>query len=163
MKLFSKNSGQWENQIIGQEAEEFTLSSTQGKDINLSDFKGQPVILAFYPKAYTSVCSSQLALYNEILDMFQDHNAVLLGISIDDLETQQDFADSLALRYPLLADSSPLGEVARAYRVFDEKMSLSQRALFVIDKDGVIQWSYISPPGVNPGADGILNALEKLS
>ena len=162
MKSLFKKEDQSNHLGPGQQAVDFALPGTQGSEIKLSQLRGQPVILAFYPKAYTSVCSSQLALYNEVLDMFEEHDAILLGISVDDLETQQDFADSLKLSYPLLSDSSPAGEVSKSYRVYDEKMGLSQRALFVIDKNGTIQWNYISPPGVNPGADGILNALEKL-
>ena len=163
MKLFSKKKDQPDNLRPGQPAEDFTLLGTQSGEIKLSDLRGQPVILAFYPKDNTSVCSSQLALYNEILDMFQEHNAVLLGISVDDLDTHHAFADSLKLTFPLLSDSDPRGEVAKLFGVYDHKHELSQRALFVIDKEGVIQWSYISPPGINPGADGILNALENLA
>jgi peroxiredoxin len=163
MKLFSKKAAQPVALKPGQQAHDFRLAGTQNGEIQLSDLQGQPVILAFYPKDNTAVCSSQLALYNEILDMFDEHGAILLGISVDDLETHQAFSESLKLKFPLLSDAQPRGEVARLYGVYDQKHNLSQRALFVIDKMGIIQWRHISPPGINPGADGILNALEDLS
>jgi peroxiredoxin len=147
----------------GQLAYDFRLPSTQSELVQLSDLQGQPVILAFYPKAFTSVCSSQLALYNEVLDMFQEYDAILLGISVDDPETHQKYADSLKLDFPLLSDSNPKGEVAKMYGVFDRKHNLCKRALFVIDKEGIIQWNHVSPPGISPGADGILKALAGLS
>jgi peroxiredoxin len=147
----------------GQQAHDFTLPSTQAGEIKLSNLIGRPVILAFYPKDGTSVCSSQLALYNEVLDMFQEYDATLLGISVDDLDTHLKYSNSLNLDFPLLSDADPKGEVAMMYGVYDEKHKMSKRALFVIDKDGIIRWSYISPPNINPGADGILRALEKLS
>jgi peroxiredoxin len=163
MKIFSKKGKQPVDVLLGQQAYDFSLPDTQSGEIKLSDLRGQPVILAFYPKDNTAVCSSQLALYNEVLDMFKEYDAILLGISIDDLDTHRVFADSLKLDFPLLSDAEPRGEVAQMYGVYDQKHEISKRALFVIDKDGIIQWSYISPPEVNPGADGILNALENLS
>ena len=99
----------------GQQALDFKLPSTHARDIKLSELRGQPVIIAFYPKDNTAVCSSQMALYNEVLDMFQEYDAVLLGISVDDLKTHQDFSESLKLNFPLLSDADPRGEVARIY------------------------------------------------
>jgi len=136
-----------------------TINATQ----KLSELRGQPVILAFYPGDFTPVCTSQLALYNEVLDMFEEFNAQLLGISTDDLEKHHAFAKAQKLRFPLLADSDPIGEVSRIYAAFDEKTVESKRALYVIDKNGLLQWTYLSPIGINPGANGILDALEKLA
>ena len=147
----------------GQPAPDFTLPSTQSSNIKLSELRGQPIILAFYPGDFTPVCTSQLSLYNEVLDMFEEHQAKLLGISVDDIDKHQDFVKARGLNFPLLADSEPKGDVASRYGVYDEKRKVCKRALFVIDKEDVIQWSYVAPPGINPGADGILNALEGLS
>ena len=144
-------------------APDFSLPATLEGALSLSELRGRPVVLAFYPADFTPVCSSQLALYNEILDMFADFDAALLGISTDDINTHQDFATAQDLRFPLLADSDPQGQTARAYGAYDEANQACERALFVIDKDGFIQWSYVSPKGVNPGADGILKALEGLA
>lgn len=147
----------------GREAPNFNLPSTVDDTIRLSDLAGRPVILAFYPGDFTRVCGSQLSLYNEVLFMFEEYNAQLLGISVDDLESHHAYTAELKLAFPLLADSDPLGAVARRYGAFDEERQTCERALFVIDRDGVIAWSYLSPRGVNPGADGILRALEGLA
>jgi peroxiredoxin len=146
----------------GTEAPGFELASTPDQTVELADFRGQPVILAFYPEDWSPVCSDQLALYQELLPEFQKFNAELLGISVDGIWCHLAFAKDRNLRFPLLADFEPKGEVARAYQAYRAKDGTSERALFVIDADGVVRWSYVSPVGINPGADGILRALESL-
>jgi peroxiredoxin len=146
----------------GTEAPDFELSSTPDQTVSLADFRGRPVILAFYPEDWSPVCSDQLALYQELLPEFQKFNAELLGISVDGIWSHLAFAKDRNLRFPLLADFEPKGEVARTYRVYRAKDGTSERALFVIDADGIVRWSYVSPVGINPGADGILRALESL-
>jgi len=146
----------------GARAPEFTLKSTPDQAVSLSDFRGQPVILAFYPADWSPVCGDQMALYNEILPEFRQHQAELLGISVDGAWSHSAFAIARKLHFPLLADFEPKGAVARAYGVYRESDGFSERALFVIDANGVIRWSYVSPVGVNPGAEGILVALEAL-
>jgi len=146
----------------GTRAPEFTLKTTPDQAVSLSDFRGQPVILAFYPADWSLVCSDQMGLYNEILPEFRRHQAVLLGISVDGAWCHVAFTTQRKLHFPLLADFEPKGAVARAYGVYRPSDGYSERALFVIDGDGVIRWSYVSPVGVNPGADGILAALEAL-
>ena len=143
-------------------APDFTLPSTIDNSIRLSDLKGKPVILAFYPGDFTPVCGDQLTLYNELLSLFAEFDAQVLGISVDGLESHAAFSADRNLDFPLLADADPLGEVARQYGVFDEESQTCERALFVIDRTGHIAWSYLAPREVNPGADGILNALETL-
>jgi peroxiredoxin len=147
----------------GEPAPDFTLPSGPDKMMSLSDFRGQPVILVFYPADWSPVCGDQVVLYNEILPIFEEYNAQLLGISVDGVWCHAAFAKDRNLRFPLLADFEPKGAVARAYGVYREDGGLSERALFVIDADGVIRWSYVSPMNVNPGANGILAALETLS
>jgi peroxiredoxin len=146
----------------GTPAPDFTLDSNTGQKISLSDFRGQPVILAFYPADNSPVCSSQLALYNEVLPLFKEHNAALLAVSTDSPTSHQTFAQNLSLSFPLLADNDPAGAVAQAFGVYDETNQICERALFVIDDTGKIHWSSVSPKGVNPGANGILDALESL-
>ncbi len=146
----------------GSEAPGFSLAASNGETLNLSEYLGRPVVLIFYPADESSVCSNQLALYNEALHLFEEHGAQLLGISVDDVASHQSFAESLNLQFPLLADDDPAGAVANRYGVFNKRDGLSERALFVIDSEGIIQWSYISPRKVNPGAHGILEALESL-
>ena len=146
----------------GTEAPDFQLSVTPDRKITLSELRGRPVILAFYPADWSPVCGDQMALYNEILPEFQKHNAELLGISVDGAWCHVAYAKDKNLQFPLLADFEPKGAVSKAYGAFFEPAGFSARALFVIDKDGIIRWSYLSPISVNPGADGILEALEAL-
>ena len=146
----------------GSRAPEFTLKTTPDQSVSLAEFRGQPVILAFYPADWSLVCSDQMALYNEVLPEFRRHQAEILGISVDGAWCHAAFATDRKLHFPLLADFEPKGAVARAYGVYRGADGFSERALFVIDADGVIRWSHVSPVGVNPGADGILAALEAL-
>ena len=147
----------------GVAAPDFQLNSTPDQKVKLSDFRGNPVILAFYPADWSPVCGDQMSLYNEILSEFRHHGAQLLGISVDGVWCHRAFADARKLHFPLLADFEPKGDVARAFGVYRTGEGFCERALFVLDGDGVVRWSYVSPVGVNPGADGILEALEKLS
>jgi peroxiredoxin len=147
----------------GTAAPEFELHSTPDQSVRLSDFRGRPTVLAFYPADWSPVCTDQMALYNEILPEFEQFQAQLFGISVDHAWCHTAFAQSRNLHFPLLADFHPKAEVAQAYGVYDDGIGMAERALFVLDGDGTIAWSYVSPIGVNPGADGILNALESLS
>jgi len=146
----------------GTVAPDFALPSTPDQLVSLAEFRGQPVILAFYPEDWSPVCSDQLALYQELLPEFQRFDARLVGISVDGVWSHLAFAKDRNLHFPLLADFEPKGEVSRAYRVYRSRDGTSERALYVIDTDGVVHWSYVSPVGINPGADGILRALEEL-
>ena len=120
------------------------------------------MVLVFYPEDWSPVCSDQLALYQELLPEFQRLNAELVGISVDGIWSHLAFAKDRNLHFPLLADFEPKGEVARRYQVYRSSDGTSERALYVIDADGIVHWSYVSPVGINPGADGILRALEEL-
>lgn len=140
----------------------FELYSTPDQKLTLNDFKGKRLVLAFYPADWSPVCSDQMALYNEILSIFHRYNAEILGISVDSKWCHLAFAKARKIHFPLLADFEPKGEVSKKYGVYNETNGQSQRALFVIDEEGTIQWSYLSPEGINPGADGILDALEEM-
>lgn len=146
----------------GMVAPDFALRSTPDQTVRLSEFRGRPVVLAFYPADWSPVCGDQMALYNEMLAEFQDLGAELIGISVDGVWCHAAFSHDRKFHFPLLADFEPKGEVARSYGVYRASDGTSERALFVIDAEGVIRWSYVSPVGVNPGASGILAALEKL-
>jgi peroxiredoxin len=146
----------------GSKAPEFTLPATPDQRVSLADFRGRLVILAFYPEDWSPVCSDQLALYQELLPEFQRFDAELIGISVDGIWCHLAFAKDRNLHFPLLSDFEPKGEISRAYNAYRASDGTSERALFVIDANGDIHWSYISPVGINPGADGILRALEEL-
>jgi len=147
----------------GTDAPDFELPSTPDQLLALSELRGQPVILAFYPEDWSPVCSDQLALYQELLPEFRRFDAELVGISVDGIWSHVAFAKDRNLHFPLLADFEPKGEVARTYGVYRASEGTSERALYVIDGDGIVRWSYVSPVGVNPGADGILRALDGLA
>jgi peroxiredoxin len=146
----------------GTPAPDFALPNQAGDPVSLRGLRGRPVVLVFYPADWSPVCGDQLSLYNEVLPLFEKHNAQVLGISVDGRWSHQAFTESRNLRFPLLADFEPKGAVTQLYGVYDAENGLARRALFVLDADGVIRWSYVSPGNVNPGADGILNALEAL-
>ncbi|KIO51808.1 redoxin domain-containing protein [Flavobacterium hibernum] len=143
-------------------APDFTLFATPDQKITLSEFKGKNVILAFYPADWSPVCSDQMALYNEMLKYFKKYDAEIFGISVDSKWCHMAFSQSRNLHFPLLSDFEAKGETSKKYGVYNTEEGECNRALFVIDKNGIIQWSYLSPMAVNPGADGILEALEKL-
>jgi peroxiredoxin len=148
----------------GTHAPDITLRSTPDqKSISLRNFRGMPVIIAFYPADFSPVCGDEMTLFNQILPEFSRHHAQLLGISVDNIWSHLAFASDRKLKFPLLSDFEPKGEISKRYGAYREKEGVSERALFVIDGNGIIRWSYVSPVGVNPGANGILAALDSLS
>ncbi len=143
-------------------APDFSLKSAPDRTVSLSDLRGRPVVLAFYVADFSPVCREQMALYNELLGEFERHDAQLFGVSVDGCWSHLAFAKDRRLRFPLLSDFEPRGEVARRYGVFRSAEGVAERALFVVDRRGTIAWSWLSPIGVCPGVDGILDALEGL-
>jgi len=144
----------------GSRAPDFSLSTTPDQTVSLRDFRGRNLVLTFYPADWSPVCTDQLAVYNELLPEFRRLGAEVLGISVDGVWCHLAFARDRKLRFALLSDFEPKGEMARAYGVYRYGEGVSERALFVIDGEGIIRWSYVSPIGINPGAEGILDALE---
>jgi peroxiredoxin len=147
---------------VGQNGPDFALRTTPDQRVRLSSFLGRPVVLVFYPADWSPVCGDQLALYNELHDEWKKHNAQLLGISVDNTWCHIAYARDRRLRFPLLSDFEPKGDVAKHYGAYDYEQGVAARALFVLGRNGVIAWSYVAPIGINPGADGILEALEHL-
>jgi peroxiredoxin len=146
----------------GTPAPDFELMDAKGEKTALRDHRGQPVVLVFYPADFSPVCGDQLVLYNEVLPLFEGYHAQILAISVDGKWCHRAFAENRNLRFPLLSDFEPKGAVAQLYGVYDVEKGVAQRALFVLDAAGIVRWSYVSPSNVNPGADGILKALEAL-
>ena len=143
-------------------APDFTLRTTPNQSISLNQYHGNPVILVFYPADFSPVCGDEMTLFNELLPEFQRLNAEVMGISVDGVWCHLAFSKEKNLKIPLLADFEPKGEVAKKYGVYRKKDGIAERALFLLDKDGIIRYSYVSPIGVNPGADGVLKALESI-
>jgi peroxiredoxin len=162
MAAGSQNSGSAKALKAGTKAPEFSLHATPDQLVSLSDFRGRPVVLCFYPADWSPVCSDELALFNELINEIHGYNAELIGISVDGAWCHLAFARDRHLHFPLLADFEPKGQVSATYGAYRADEGVCERALFVIDPQGVIAWSYVSPIGVNPGADGMLRALEGL-
>jgi len=147
---------------IGQPAPQFDLPATPDQRLSLAQLRGKPVVLVFYPADWSPVCGDQIGLYNELLSEFQRYDAQIVGISVDGAWCHAAYSRDRNLHFPLLADFEPKGEISRRYGVYLASEGVSERALFVLDEEGIVRWSYVSPIGINPGADGILDALDKL-
>jgi peroxiredoxin len=147
----------------GTRAPAFTLPAGPGRKVSLDEFRGRPVVLAFYPADWSPVCGDQMTLYSALRSEWDRLGTEMIGISVDGPWCHMAFAETRNLNLTLLADFEPKGAVSRAYGVYDQREGTSERALFVIDGEGIIRWSYVSPPEVNPGAEGILEELEKLA
>lgn len=147
----------------GMKAPDFKLKKSPDQTLSLADLKGRPSVLVFYPADWSPVCGDELALFNEVLPEFQRYGAQLVGISVDGVWCHKAYAKARNLDFPLLADFEPKGDVSRKYDAYRKEDGFSERALFVLDADGVIRWSYLSDVGENPGADGVIAALEELS
>ncbi len=147
----------------GTNAPDFTLKKGPDQTLSLAELRGRPVVLVFYPADWSPVCGDELALFNEVLPEFQRYGAQVIGISVDGVWCHKAYAKARNLEFPLLADFEPKGEVSRKYGAYRAPDGFSERALFVLDGDGVIRWSYLSDVATNPGADGVLAALEEMS
>ena len=145
----------------GTRAPDFTLRDQDGAEVSLSDLKGQTTVLAFYPLDFSPVCTDQLSIYQELIDDFKQRGVQLYGISVDSPFAHKAFQEKLNLTFPLLSDFEPKGEVARQFGVYDDEWGSSQRALVMIDPDGLVKWAYCSPSALEiPGANLIFDALE---
>jgi peroxiredoxin len=146
----------------GTKAPDFTLPFAPREELSLSELRGKPVILAFYPADWSPTCGDQIGQYNELLPEFHKFGAELLGISVDGPWSHKAYAAARNLHFRLLSDFEPKGAVAKQYGAYRSANGFAERALFVIGKDGVIAWNHLAQLTVNPGAEGILKALENL-
>jgi peroxiredoxin len=144
---------------VGEKAPDFSLPDQDGNAVSLADFAGRKLVIAFYPGDFSSVCSDQLSVYQEVLGEIEAKGASVVGISVDSTDSHRAFREKLNLEMPLLADFHPKGEVAKAYGVYSDEYGKSGRALFLIDEDGIVRWAYESPPLEVPGANLIFDAL----
>jgi peroxiredoxin len=154
---------QCEPLAVGTSAPKFRLKVTPDQSLSMDECLGSPLVLIFYPADWSPVCSDELAVFNELLPELKELGAQVCGISVDAVWCHLAFAKDRRLRFPLLADFHPKGDVSRRYNAYRENEGFSERALYVIDREGKIFWAHISPLAVNPGADGVLEALEQLA
>jgi peroxiredoxin len=144
----------------GARAPDFRLRDQDGAEVTLEDLKGQTSLLVFYPLDFSPVCTDQLSIYQELLEDFEARGVRLYGISVDSAYCHKAFQDKLNLTIPLLADFEPKGATARAFGVYNDQYGTALRALFLIDPEGVVKWSYVSPSALEiPGANLIFDAL----
>jgi peroxiredoxin len=146
--------------LVGQNAPDFTLRDQDGKKVTLSELRGQPVVLVFYPLDWSPVCTDQLSLYQDSMGDFKKQGATLYGVSVDSAFSHKAFQDHLGIQFPLLADFEPKGEVARQYGMYMEKHGTNERGFVVIDADGKVKHVHKSPSPLEiPAANLILDAL----
>lgn len=144
-------------------APDFTLPDAEGKPVSLSDFRGKHVVLAFYPADWSSVCTSQLSLYQETLADIRGRSAEVIAISVDGRWSHKAWAEQHNITFPLLSDQWPHGAVAELYGVLRPKEGVSDRALFFIDKDGMIRETWVGEhPGISPSLNIVFDALDTL-
>jgi len=130
---------------IGTPAPDFALPDASGQLVRLAEYRGRPVVLVFYPLDWSPGCSQQLDLYQSELAEFERRGAQLLAISVDSIYSHGAWAAVRGITFPLLADFNPKGEVARRYGVYREPDGFSERALYIIDGEGIIRYSHVSP------------------
>ena len=141
----------------GTKAPDFTLKQGPDKQLRLSDLRGRPVVLMFYPADFSPVCGDELALFNEVLEELEKYDAQVVGISVDGPWCHSAYAKQKNLAIPLLSDFEPKGEVSRKYGVYREQDGVSERALFVIDADGIIRWiGFVNSTGFKYAVDTVL-------
>ena len=139
---------------------DFTLRTEDGAEFTRSDLLGQTTVLVFYPAAFSSVCSNQLQVYEEVLEEIAEAGARVVAISVDPPESQTAFRESLGVSIPQLSDHDPKGAVSRAFGAYFEPTDVANRALVIVDPEGVVQWSWEGEhPGVMPGANLIFDGL----
>jgi peroxiredoxin len=146
----------------GTPAPAFALHDSPHTRIALEDFRGRAVVLVFYVADWHPLAAAQLRLYQELLPHLEHLGAAVVGISMDGIWSHQEFARSIGLTFPLLADDAPRGSLARAFGVFASETGRTTRSLFVLDRDGIVRWRQTVPDAINPGIDGVLSALEHL-
>jgi peroxiredoxin len=143
----------------GQPAPDFTLSKANGDAFTREHLLGRTTVLVFYPFAFSEVCTSQLSIYNDLLEDFAAKGATLYGVSCDATYSQTAFQNELGIEIEQLSDFEPKGATCRAFGVYHPG-GFPQRALVIIDPDGTVRWSYEAEhPGVLPGANLIFDAL----
>jgi peroxiredoxin (alkyl hydroperoxide reductase subunit C) len=149
---------------VGQEAPDFTLKAVSGKMISLKDYRGKKnVVISFVPAAWTPVCSDQWPGYNIVQDIFEIHDAVLLGITVDNIPTLYSWTNQMGkLWFDVLSDFWPHGVVAEKFGVLRSD-GVAERALFVIDKKGIIRYIDVHNINQRPPLEVLVRELEKLN
>lgn len=133
--------------VVGGTAPDFELANQFGEPVRLSSFRGQNVVLVFYPFAFSGICTGELCEIRDNLAVFEDTNAVVLAVSVDSKFSLRAYAGQEGYSFDLLADFWPHGAVASAYGVFDPETGMAKRGTFIIDAAGTIRYSVVNPRG----------------
>jgi peroxiredoxin len=148
---------------VGDVAPDFTLKDQTGNNVTLGSLRGQKVVLSWHPLAWTGVCAVQMKNLEERREDFESRNAVALGMSVDTVPSKKAWAEDLGVQnLRLLSDFYPHGQVAQAYGVFNAQRGFSERAVFVLDEEGVVQWKKVYPLGEQPDIEEILEAVDEV-
>jgi peroxiredoxin (alkyl hydroperoxide reductase subunit C) len=144
----------------GTAAPEFTLKTEEGDAFTRNDLAGRTTVLVFYPAAFSSVCTDQFQIYQEVLEDFAAEGAALYGVSCDQSDSQTAFRESLGVSIPMLSDFEPKGAATRAFGAYFDPTGVSNRALVIVGPDQVVRWSWEGEhPGILPGANLIFDGL----
>lgn len=144
----------------GEGTPEFTLKTEAGEPFTREDLAGKTTVLVFYPFAFSSVCTDQFQIYQEVLDDFAAKGVTLYGVSTDATDSQTAFRESLGVTIGMLSDFEPKGAASKAFGVYFEPGGMATRALVIVGPDQVVGWSWIGEhPGVLPGANLIFDGL----
>ena len=147
---------------VGQTAPDFTLASTSGEKITLSALRGKPVLVAFFPLAFTSTCTAELCEMRDDHDQFAGRGVTILPISVDSVDSLKEYKAKYGMKVDLLSDFKR--EVSRAYGVLLEDAFFANRAYFLIDRDGIIRWAHVEEhPGLKRSDAEILSQIDRLS
>lgn len=148
---------------VGQTAPDFTLKDQNNQSVTLSSYYGRPVLLVFYPLAFSGICSGELCALRDDLPRFADENVTVLTVSVDSVFTHRVWAEQEKFDFRLLSDFWPHGEVARAYGVFDENKGVARRGTFAIDAGGVVRWRVVNEVGAARDHASYSEALAAIS
>ncbi|MDQ0820583.1 peroxiredoxin [Arthrobacter sp. V4I6] len=132
---------------VGEQAPDFELLNQFGEPIRLSDFRGRNVVLVFYPFAFSGICTGELCELRDNLALFEDADAVVLGVSVDSKFAQRAYAEKEGYAFDLLADFWPHGAVAARYGVFDAESGMAKRGSFILDAGGIVRYVVVNPRG----------------
>ena len=132
---------------VGQAAPDFELVNQFGEPVRLSEFRGRTVVLVFFPFAFSGICTGELCELRDNLTLFEDADAVVLGVSVDSKFAQRAYAEKEGYTFDLLADFWPHGAVAEQYGVFDPDSGMARRGTFIIDAGGTVRYVVVNPRG----------------
>ena len=148
---------------VGQQAPDFTLRDQNNEEVTLSSFRGQKAVLViFYPLAFTGICTGELCAVRDDLSEYQNDAVQVVSISVDSPYSHKIFAEREGYEFPLLSDFWPHGATAQAYGVFNEAAGIANRGTFLVDREGVVRFAEMNPPGQGRDAAAWLQAIKDL-